>query len=265
MERVIGLVVNDASAVGAFASRHAQTLAITEGVGRGRWGVGFLGNGDLLVKKAPISDRFDVTGVLSEVRARHVVLVARSDAQAFEPDEAQPLRYRDWLFVATGIASLPEGFVDAVQAAMPDTAFADKRGASRDEALQMLFMRALGRASVRDARELTTVNVRRALVDATERLREIVGDAPRPELAVVLHSDGYLFGLALGRALHVASFEGLETAPRRRGPRSAGTYDHLRAVVLTDAPPDGAGGMSSLGAWAGVEIGGDCEVTPFEL
>ena len=267
MERLIGLVINDAALLGEFAALHKRDLDVAAGVGRGRWGMGFHGHGELLVKKAPLTRPFDAAEVLAGVRARLVVLAAQPDDRAREPEEAQPLRHRDWLFAATGTRALPEDFVTRVQASRGGSAFAIKPSAAPEEALQMALMSALFRANVRDARELTTIGVRRTLSTAAAELRALGGDTPLPPLAIVLHSDGYLFALALGRPLYVAHFKGLEQdEPRRRGAgRVRPRFDHLKAVVLTDGPPEGAKGYEKTGDWVGVEIGVDCKVAQFDL
>ena len=288
-QRLLGLVVNDAALMPAFAERHAELLALTApDAARGVWGLGFHGHGEMLVKKNPVASPQSVGAALQQVRARHVIIAADIDPPSRQSlEDAQPLRYRDWLFAASGTAPLRDvEFIRAVQRSLPDTAFAHKRGATAEEALTNHFMETLHRAGARDGRKPTTAIVRQALGTAVRSLRELIGDTP---IAVMLHDHKHLFALSLGRPLYTAALAGVAPVSGERRPaRATDQLAHVRASIIRDwdgvpEPPGVASGdpREVARVWRGaspdddklwklvesdaVEIGGDSVVVPFSL
>jgi len=107
MQRLTGVVVNDASLMASFAKLYADTVDVSDAGARGTWGLGFHGNGEMLVKKAPLGGAIGPAAVLAGVRARHVVLAANGDpAPRRTVEDAQPLRYRDCGGAGLGAAGI---------------------------------------------------------------------------------------------------------------------------------------------------------------
>ncbi len=258
MERVVGVAVNDANLLATFAQAHADAMDVSEPEGSGAWGLGFYGNGELLVRRAPIGTAFEAQRVLERVRAGQLLLIGdhAPDRRRTVADR-QPHRYREWLFAAAGTRGLSADFVRRVQAGLPDRAFSHQRAAVPSEAALMVFIDALSRAHVRAAGSLTTDAIRAALQDGVSRLSSLAGAEPL-QLAVLLHTQRFVFGLAIGRPLHLQRIDGLGRA--RRGSAHA----HFKAVIVSDQPK-GEGPWELVRPGDGVELGSDCSVTSFSV
>lgn len=263
MQTLIGLAVSDAALLKAFAEGHRDALDVTAPLGelhdkRGTWGVGFHSHGEMLVRKGPLATLRDgVAPHLRDIRARHVVLYAETTALAKKLEDCSPLRYRDWLFAASGGDSLGSGFAEAVQAKLPTYAFSTRRHPGNDEALMMLAMNALEKKNARDTRDLTTRAIQRAVAQTADEVRALAPDA---NVIALLHVAGHLFAFGVGRDLFVQRFRGTgEPARAGRLPR----HEHLRAVVLGDRTHDGT--WEAIAPGLGVEIDASCEVHTFPL
>ncbi len=262
MQTLIGLVVSDVALLKAFAEGHKQVLDVTSGLAadRGTWGVGFHSQGEMLIRKGPLT-ALKETGVaphLKDIRARHVMLFAETSTHAKKLEDCSPLRYRDWLFAATGADSLGAGFAEAVQARLPTYAFSTRRQPGNDEAVMMLTMAALERQNARDTRDLTTRAIQKAVGIAAGQVAELApSDA---SFLAMVHVSGHLFAFALGRPLWLQRFRGTGDAARAgRLPR----HEHLRALVIGDKTGEGVWEEVPLGL--GVEVDASCEVHTFPL
>jgi len=259
MQRVTGVVVNDGALLPWFAKSYAGALEVSDAGARGHWGLGFEGNGELLVKRAPLGGRLGPAQVLAEIRARQVVLAAHGDPGPRRSiEDAQPLRYRDWLFAASGTAGLSEAFVARVQAESLLRDFVTTRGVTPDEAVMMVFVDALYRGHARDTRKVGVAVVREAIAAGAARLRELLKPAA-PDLAVLLYAHDQLFAVPLGRPMCVARLGASEHLRLERSP-DARRVEHLRGVIVGDRQVGNA-------RWQVLEsaasIGVDAEVVPF--
>lgn len=270
MQVLVGLAVSDASLLKTFAEAHTRELDVAAAIPRasphGTWGIGFHAHGEMLVRKGPLRSLESggagapgsIVSHLKDVRARQVVLTAEARAEARKLEDCAPLRYRDWLFSATGADSLGPGFAERVQAELPTYAFAAKRGATADEAVMMLIMASLERMNARDTRDLTTRAIQRAIGAAAQRLRALAGDH-RPELLALLHVNGHLFAFAIGRPMWVARFRGTGEAAR---PGRLMRHEHLRALLIGDRTTEAAS-WEQLPAGLAAEIDTSCELVQF--
>lgn len=235
MQRLMGVVVNDATLLRALVERHAGVFDLGPLGRRGFWGLGFRGNGEVLIKRSPLAAARETAAVLRDVRARHVVLAADgAPASRRLLEDAQPLRYRDWLFAASGTDALGDGFVAAAQAATRLSTFSARRAVTPDEALMLVFMDALYLGHVRDTRKLETDALRAAVVAGAAVVRELAGDAA-DALAVCLCGHDHLYATSLGRPLHTAVVTG-EAWAREARSTAARQQAHLRALLVSDAP-----------------------------
>jgi hypothetical protein len=276
-QALIGLAVSDASLLRAFAEAHSQVLDLHAGwdVGaarHGMWGLGFHAHGEMLVRKGPLrtlagsptaaAPSLSAAGLIAQlrdVRARHLVLVAEQAEAQKKLEECSPLRYRDWLFATTGADTLGAGFAERVQATLPTYAFSHKHHPSHDEAVMMLMMAALERMNARDTRDLTTRAIQRAIGVAAEELRTLAEDVARVALLAMLHVNGNLFVMAIGRPIWLARFRGTGDAAR---PGRLMRHDHLRALVIGDRTRAEVA-WEELPPGLGAEIDGGCEVIQF--
>lgn len=254
MQRLIGVVVNDATLLGALAERYAGAFDLGSLGGRGFWGLGFRGNGELLIKRSPLTAATEAVAALGDVRARHVVLAADGAPTSRRLlEDAQPLRYRDWLFAASGTDALDDAFVAAARGASRLSSFGSRPGVTPDEALMLVFMDALYAGHVRDTRKLEPVTLAAAVVAGVARVRELAGDAA-DALAVCLCGHEHLYATSLGRPLHRAVVTGEGWAREARS-ASARQQAHLRGVIISDAP--GADGLAWEPLADGVVVGPD--------
>jgi hypothetical protein len=268
-QTLIGLAVSDGALLKAFAEGHPRLLDVAASSEddasnkHGHWGLGFHSHGEMLVRKGPLSALKPqaMPHYLRDVRARHAILVAEREVQAHSRrlEDCMPLRYRDWLFAATGTVSLGPGFAERVQAELPTYAFSHKRHPSHEEAVMMLIMASLERANARDTRDLTTRAIQKALTLAASSMRRLASDPDRASLLTLLHVHGHVFAFAIGRPLWIARFRGAGEAVR---PGRLPRHEHLRVIVVGDrTDPDAAWELVPAGL--GVEIDHGCEVGHF--
>lgn len=267
MERVLGWVVNDRAAVPSLVASFGSALDLSRGVDRGAFGLGFHHQGEILVKKGPFSNGLDLAERLLGVPARHVVACVATGAPGRRDiDRIQPLRYRNWLFAMSGTDSLPGAFFDAATRHLAGFITPGRWMGTVAEAVMMVFMRALHGVGELDYRGLSTHGIQRALRDGVSTVARLAGGDAKTDGAVLLHVDGYTFGVPLGRPLHVLT--------RRAGdvPHAPRELRHARAAVVTtsesgsDAHPDARDLRRVLvGADSAVQIGRDAEPQTFEL
>ncbi len=265
MQTLIGLAVSDASLLKAFAEGHRDVLDVTAQLGdltgqRGTWGIGFHAHGEMLVRKGPLNTLREggVAPHLRDIRARHVALYAETTDVAKKLEDCSPLRYRDWLFAATGAETLGPGFAEAVQAMLPTYAFSTRHQPGNDEALMMLAMNALEKKNARDTRDLTTRAIQKAIAQASV---DVLALAPKDvSVLAMLHVSGHLFAFGVGRGLSLQRFRGTGEAARAgRLPR----HDHLRALVIGDRTAEGT--WEAIDQGLGVEVDSSCEIHTFPL
>lgn len=266
MQRLIQIAVSDASLLPAFSASVAPGLDALGRVGdRGTWGVGEVRGQEPLVRKGPLASGFSTARVLGELRARQVIFSADATALPRHLDERQPLRYRDWIMAASGLDTLSPGFAEAAQRRLPTYAFSQRRFPEASEAVMMLLMAALERKNARDLRDLTTRSVRAGLADGVQAIREVIAETrvseARPGLAIGLAIDGFLFFLPIDRPAWLKAYHGTGADPRPgRPPRN----DHLRAIILSDAPELGEDATQIPVGW-GIEVGLDTLPHHFRL
>jgi len=266
MQALVGLAVSDAALLKAFSESQRRVLDLTahwdaSTSRNSMWGIGFHAHGEMLVRKGPLRGNLPgaMAGHLKDVRARHVVLVAEVHDTTRKLEDCSPLRYRDWLFAATGADTLGPTFPAQVQSELPTYAFSTKRHPTHDEAVMMLVMAALERMNARDTRDLTTRAIQRALGVAAERLRGLADDANKVELLVTLHVNGHLFVFAIGRPIWIARFRGTGDVVR---PGRFTRNEHLRALVIGDRTTDAAV-WEQLSPGLGAEVDIACDLVQF--
>ncbi|MCB9787337.1 MAG: hypothetical protein H6744_11680 [Deltaproteobacteria bacterium] len=259
MEHLIGWAVNDVSHAGALLAAHPTALGGPRQVERGVFGVGFHQFGEILVKKRPVSGEVRPEGEVAGLNVPHAVAFA-TDAPPgpMGLGHCQPLRYQSWLFAMAGADGLDRSLIDRIAARLTDFIGVGRLMSTVAEAVMMLYMRALLAAGALVRRGLSTHGIHRALGAATGALVDLVGGRAGLDAALMLHSDGHLFALSLGRPLRLRAFEGLPSP----GGRPTSDARHLRAVSLTLDPPERTDRV--IGAFEGVEVDAACAVRDLE-
>lgn len=259
MQRLTALTCSDPALMADLARANPEAVDVAAELSAGSWGVGFYGHGELLVRKIPARSGPTPLSLVANVQARHVVLVADDRSpRPFRGETSQPMRYRDWLFAMSGGSELGAELVTAVDRRLAGFVVRAARGGTAPEAVMMLFMDALHRATLLDARLLSTHGVRRALAVAANTLAELAGDRQALDLAVTLHARSYHFAVGLGRPLYVQKLQGYPGSSRGQRRRRPG----LKSVVITDRLL-GAGRL--IEPWHGVEVTAEGEVLDFGL
>ncbi|MFT7580932.1 MAG: hypothetical protein ACI9MR_002606 [Myxococcota bacterium] len=235
-QRLVCLAVNDGTLLTQFVERHFDTLDVTADADRGVWGIGYHGNGEMLVKRAPIHPRRPTFATqLGAARSHQVVLAAEHGTRSRHHEDIQPLRDRDWLFAMRGSDRLDDAFVERAQASLRDSAFRYKRGATVEEAVFTVVMHVLQHANVRDVREITTKSLREALIEAGETVRALATDtASLADVIVTLHVSGLVYALSFAAPVYLARYSGLGHPRPERPGRGRVTHPHFRAVVVSD-------------------------------
>jgi glutamine amidotransferase len=225
------------SARSALASR---AVAKPEG-----WGVGFVQGGDVLLQKRPRAEsaEVDLYGLIKDLRADAVVARVgfRSDGST-RAEDADPFRFRSWLFGSvgeiseTGFESVRERLLESV----PDFLRRNIRGKSPSEHVFHLFLAFLHDAGSLDAPAPSAGAVHAALRNSMTFLDRLLTGNGSPSVSLALvATNGRCFVAANGthplRYLHV---EGISDCPvchgrvdRDRDGRRI-PHEALRAVIL---------------------------------
>ena len=253
-------------------ARAALYSQLPPGAGNG-WGLGFVQGGDVLLQKRPRSEGAEVD-FFSLARDLHAdALIARGgldeDARG-SADNADPFRFRWWLWGSVGAA---EGFGEVrerVLASVPDFLRRNIRGRSASEHIFHLFL-----AFLHDAGQLETMAqgldpqpVGRALRESlafVDRLLAGVG-APSVRMAVVASNGRCLVARSHGCSVQFLPITGIMdcTVCRQRagldfdkdGRRIS--HENLRGVVVeADSSAPLRPGWTMVPARSGLLVGGD--------
>ncbi|MGM0574970.1 MAG: hypothetical protein ACQEXJ_04480 [Myxococcota bacterium] len=260
MEHITALAINDASLLAPIVERNRELFAVPESVTRGAWGVGFHHNGEILVKKRPITSSLDTVGEISRVPAPQLVsTVTDFEGGSLPLERCLPLRYRNWLFAARGVETLGGVFFDRATEHLRGYITPGRWMETATEAVMMVFIRALHGAGELDHRSLSSDGVHEALAAAAGEVVDLAGGKDGVRLAIVLHLEDHLYALSMG---HPVAMREVRVARQTKSGRLSGPR-HGRAVLL--ATRDAGEDEEPVGQWRGVEIPSDCIPQGFGL
>lgn len=144
------------------------------------WGLGFVQGGDVLLQKRPRADttEVDLYGLAKDLHADALVgRVGLSKDADTSAEDADPFRFRSWLFGSVGLVS-GSGF-EAVRERMlesvPDFLRRNIRGKSASEHIFHLFLAFLHDAGILDAASPAPAAVQRALRHSLAFLDRLLG------------------------------------------------------------------------------------------
>src|SRR5260221_82126 len=236
------------SARSALASRAADK---PEG-----WGLGFVQGGDVLLQKRPRveSAEVDLYGLIKDLRADAVVARVGFDRDgSTAAEDADPFRFRSWLFgsvgeiSATGFESVRERLLDSVPAFLRRNI----RGKSPSEHVFHLFLAFLHDAGSLDAPSPSPAVVHGALRHSMTFLDRLLTGAGSPsvQLALVATNGRCLVAANGAHPLRYLHVEGISDCPVCHGrvdrDRAGRRIQHegVRAVILeaNRAAPSRAG------------------------
>jgi hypothetical protein len=227
--------------VPARAALHSHTPEQPNG-----WGLGFVQGGDVLLQKRPRSDVNDVDffGLARDLKADAFIARGGLDDQArSSADNADPFRFRWWLFGSAGVA---EGFPqvrERLLASVPDFLRRNIRGKSASEHIFHLFLAFLHDAGLLESITGDPAPVGRALRESLAFVDQLLAGvgSPPARLAVTATNGRCLVARASGFPMQFLPIAGIAdcTVCRQRN-----TIDHsdadgrrisheaLRAVVV---------------------------------
>jgi hypothetical protein len=227
--------------VPARAALHWQTPGQSAG-----WGLGFVQGGDVLLQKRPRSEGSDVDffGLARDLHADAFIARGGLDEEARNAAEnADPFRFRWWLFGSVGSV---EGFNhvrDRVLASVPDFLRRNIRGRSASEHIFHLFLAFLHDAGLLENMAADPAPVGRALRESltfVDRLLAGVG-APSVRMAVIATNGRCLVARSNGSRVQYLPIPGIMdcTVCRHRNAVDRAdadgrriSHEALRAVVV---------------------------------
>jgi glutamine amidotransferase len=207
------------------------------------WGLGFIQGGDTLLQKRPRSESSEVDffSLARDLRADALVARGGLDEDArVSADNADPFRFRWWLFGSVG---RPEGFNqirERLLASVPDFLRRNIRGRSASEHIFHLFLAFLHDGSLLENLSSEPEAVGRALRESVAFLDRLLGavGAPSARMALVATNGRCLVARSNGCPVQFLTVSGIAdcTVCRQRnavdndGRRIS--HESLRAVVV---------------------------------
>jgi len=209
------------------------------------WGLGFVQGGDVLLQKRPRSDttEVDLYGLVKELRADALIgRVGLGQEGNTSTDDADPFRFRSWLFgsvghvSATGFENVREKMLESIPAFLRR----NLRGRSPAEHIFHLFLAFLHDTGILDLPSPSPAAVQGALRNSVAFLdRLLAGTGSEPiELALVATNGRCFVATGCGYPIRYLHVEGISdcpvchgrTDPERDGRRIP--HEALRAVIV---------------------------------
>jgi glutamine amidotransferase len=245
------------------------------------WGLGFVQAGDVLLQKRPRADtkEVDIYGLAKDLRADALVgCVGLSRDGNTTAEDADPFRFRSWLFGSVGRVSSP-GFAavrERLLESVPDFLRRNIRGKSPSEHIFHLFLAFMHDAGILDAASPAPSAVQRALRHSLaflDRLlsggSESTGGEGNPatastSLALVATNGRCLAATSTAFPMQFLEVEGISDCPVCHGRPDANRdgrripHDALRAIVIEANPVTaGRAGWKPIGDHSALIVGGD--------
>jgi glutamine amidotransferase len=233
------------------------------------WGLGFVQSGDVLLQKRPRAEGSEVDFFTLARGLRADALVARAgfdDEMRLDADNADPFRFRSWVFGSIGDASGFDHVRDRLLGSVPEFLRRNIRGNAPSELLFHLFLSFLHDAGLLDSHAPSPEAASRALKESVafaDRLLTAAGRASS-RLALVASNGRTLVARAGGRSLRYLEIQGITDCPvcRQREDLGPGdrrvSHESLRAqVVEADSSERPRAGWTNLPAEGGLVVGPD--------
>jgi hypothetical protein len=214
------------------------------------WGLGFVQGGDVLLQKRPRADtkEVDLYGLAKDLRADALVgCVGLSRDGNTSAEDADPFRFRSWLFGSVGrvngagFAAVRERLLESV----PDFLRRNIRGKSPSEHIFHLFLAFLHDAGILDSPSPAPAAVQRALRHSLAFLDRLLSGgsdgqsaAEGTSLALVATNGRCLVATSSAFPMQFLDVEGISDCPVCHGHPDADRdgrripHDALRAIVI---------------------------------
>ncbi len=270
MSRLVAYFGNEPERVecGIFPARLALYTRAADQAGNG-WGLGFVQGGDVLLQKRPRAEdaEVDFFTLFKELRADTLLgRVGLDDEGRTAAENADPFRFRSWLFGAIGSTSGFEQVRERLLQSVPDFLRRNIRGRSSSEHIFHLFLAFLHDAGLLESQSPQPTAVERALRESiafVDRLLAGVGAAPT-QLALVASNGRCLVARSHGYPIQFLEVQGIAdcTACRRKNQNEEDerriSHDALRAVIIeADSSAPRRSGWRPLPEQGSLVVGAD--------
>lgn len=216
MGALVAVLQNDANLLRCQLQRLANHVALSEADRPpDSYGYGWYTPSEVLLAKRPTGGPgtlalSQLPGTLSgEALLVHARLAA---ADAHEPEDTQPFRFRRWLFATTGELEAASALRPALLAALPEFLRRNVAGEADAELAFALFLETLRAGGHLDDLDMDAGVVGRALAQTVRRLDELsraAGAQRSSTLNLVATNGRLLAAIRRGRPLHYALLEGI--------------------------------------------------------
>jgi len=225
-----------------FSARGALVDQDERGVGG--WALGFIQGGDVLLQKRIRAEatQVDLYTQVSGLKAEAIIArVGFGRDGSVAAENADPFRFRSWLFGSVATIPTFESIREPLLAAVPDFLRRNIRGTSAGEHLFHLFLANLHLAGLLDVAAPDPERVKVALETTLSFARKLVeAEASSPALALTLAATNgrCLVATAMSRSLQFLTINGISDCPvcrNRSEPEGDGrrvSHDGLRAVIV---------------------------------
>ena len=256
-----------------FSARNALT---STNHGPEGWALGFIQGGDVLLQKRPRAEaaEIDLYALARDLKADAMIgRVGLGPEGNKSAENADPFRYRSWLFGSVGSIPAFELIRDRMLAAIPDFLRRNLRGRSSSEHLFHLFLSYLHVAGILDLPSPNPAQVEGALQGAlsfTGRLIQSTGEGEGNErghgmeLALVATNGRSLVATVRSHAMQMLRIDGIADCPvcqGRANPNGDGrriSHESLRAVIIeANAQTQGRPGWRPIAENTALIVGPD--------
>lgn len=215
----------------------------------GQLGIGYYEQGEVLLARRPLTHESSLEGLLCRSPSSCLLAHATTRTRAgFRPVEAQPFRYKDWLWSQSGVLRERAGF-DRRTLAIPSYLVGNIRTWQPAEVVFHLFLSFLHRTGTLGTLHWERQALRRALASAVSLVGSVYegpDGSPPNDFGIVATNGELVIGLGVGRSLayrRVLGIEHCDVCSDRHGVAQARRpsigHPHLKAALVSDVPPEG--------------------------
>jgi glutamine amidotransferase len=223
------------------------------------YGLGFIQGGDVLLQKKPRADATEVDLYAMSRDLKADALVARVGLDAAgnrAAEDADPFRFRSWLFGSVGAVPAFDQIRDRWVESIPDFLRRNVRGHSASEHLFHLFLAYLHDAGTLESPAPAPAQIRAALhhsLSFVDRMLSSTGASPEGyglEIALVATNGRSLVATSCAQPLQFLRIDGIADCPVCQGKNHVDrhgrriSHENLRAVII-----EAGTGLQSRAGW----------------